>query len=175
MPGPQPRFPASFGKIMAECLSSEEEPAEAEKYVLEKELIRPKTSILTVLKYYFVFSTSTLGVTVLGYFFLLFCFPRIARDIQFMVENKPFITLIIVWAIFHVIGFLVVLKPMVIGFVHLYQHYSPEELRRNCLFKPTCSEYMLLAIEKYGLFKGVIKSFGRFKRCNGDTYSIDYP
>ena len=160
---------------MADCISSEDEAAEAEKYVLEKELIRPPTSILTVFKYYFIFSTSTLGVTALVYFFLRFSFPGIAREIQRVVEERPFITLIIVWAIFHVIGFIVVLKQMVIGFVHLYQHYSPEELRRNCLFKPTCSEYMLLAIEKYGLIKGVLKSFGRFKRCNGDTYSIDYP
>ena len=160
---------------MADSISSEDEAAEAEKYVLEKELIRPPTSILTVFKYYFVFSTSTLGVTVLAYFFLRYCFPDIAREIQRMVEERPFITLIIVWAIFHVIGFIVVLKPMVIGFVHLYQHYSPEELRRNCLFKPTCSEYMLLAIEKYGLWKGVLKSFGRFRRCHGSTYRIDYP
>jgi putative component of membrane protein insertase Oxa1/YidC/SpoIIIJ protein YidD len=160
---------------MADCISSEEEQKEAEKYVLEKELVRPKTSILTVLKYYFIFCTSTLGITVLVYFFLRFCFPDIALNIQRAIEEKPFVVLIVVWAICQGIGFIVVLKQMVIGFVHLYQHYSPEEVRRNCLFKPTCSEYMLLAIEKYGLLKGVLKSFGRFKRCNGDTYRIDYP
>lgn len=153
----------------------EDEQKEAEKYVLEKELNRPKTNILTVLKSYFIFSTSTLGLTVLVYFFLRFCFPDIAQKIEQIVLERPFLTLIIVWAIFHVIGFMVVLKQIVIGFVHLYQHYSPEEIRRNCLFKPTCSEYMLLAIEKYGLLKGVFKSFGRFRRCNGNTYSIDYP
>jgi putative component of membrane protein insertase Oxa1/YidC/SpoIIIJ protein YidD len=160
---------------MADCTTSEEEQKEAEKYVLEKELIRPKTSFLTVLKYYFVFSTSTLGVTVLVYFFLRFRFPGIAQGIERMVMENPFTTLLVVWAVFHVVGFMVVLKPMVIGFVHLYQHYSPEAVRRNCLFKPTCSEYMLLAIEKYGLFRGVLKSFGRFKRCHGETYQIDYP
>ena len=160
---------------MADREVPEEEQKEAEKYVLEKDLNRPKSNIVTVLKYYFIFSTSTLGVTVLVYFFLRFVFPGMAREIERMVLEKPFVTLIIIWAAFHVVGFFVVLKPMVIGFVHLYQHYSPEELRRNCLFKPTCSEYMLLAIEKYGLIKGVFKSFERFKRCNGDTYSIDYP
>ena len=160
---------------MADRVSSEDEQKEAEKYVNEKDMIRPKTSVLTVIKYYFIFSTSTLGITVLVYFFLRFCFPGIARDIERAVEEKPFITLIVVWAICHVIGFIVILKQMVIGFVHLYQHYSPEEVRRNCLFKPTCSEYMILAIEKYGLYRGILKSFDRFKRCHGNTYQIDYP
>jgi len=160
---------------VAKRVVSEEEQKEVEKYVLEKDLNRPKTNILTVIKSYFIFSTSTLGVTVLVYFFLRFCFPDIAREIERSVIERPFLTLIIVWAAFHIIGFLVVLKQIVIGFVHLYQHYSPEDVRRSCLFKPTCSEYMLLAIEKYGLLKGVFKSFGRFKRCHGDIYSIDYP
>ncbi|GHV89845.1 hypothetical protein AGMMS50268_03480 [Spirochaetia bacterium] len=160
---------------MADSIYSEEEQKEAEKYVLEKELLRPKTTILTVFKYYFVFFTSTLGVTVLVYFFLRFLFPGIAERIQYTVEEKPFLTCVVILAACHIIGFIVVLKGMVIGFVHLYQHYAPEELRRNCLFKPTCSEYMLLAIEKYGLIKGVALSLKRFKKCNGEMYRIDYP
>jgi putative component of membrane protein insertase Oxa1/YidC/SpoIIIJ protein YidD len=160
---------------MADSICSEEEQKEAEKYVLEKELLRPKTTILTVFKYYFVFFTSTFGVTVLAYLFLRFLFPSIAARIQYTVEEKPFLACVVILAICHVIGFVIVLKNMVVGFVHLYQHYAPEELRRNCLFKPTCSEYMLLAIEKYGLVKGVLLSFKRFSRCNGDTYRIDYP
>jgi len=58
-----------FGVAVSDRIISEEEQQEAEKYVLEKEMIRPKTNVLTVLKYYFIFSTSTLGVTVLIYFF----------------------------------------------------------------------------------------------------------
>lgn len=34
-----------------------------------------------------------------------------------------------------------------------------------CRFYPTCSEYSILAMEKYGLVKGIIKSIKRVKRC----------
>ena len=35
-----------------------------------------------------------------------------------------------------------------------------------CRFHPTCSEYGIQAIEKYGILKGGIKSAGRILRCN---------
>lgn len=160
---------------MTDRIISEEEQKEVEQYVLERELYRPKTNIFTVLKYYFVFLTSIFGITVLFYLFLRFCFPVIAQSIEQAVIERPRFTIIVILVACHIIGFIVVLKNMVIGFVHLYQHYSPEHLRRSCLFKPTCSEYMLLAIEKYGFVKGVSLSFKRFRRCNGETYQIDYP
>jgi putative component of membrane protein insertase Oxa1/YidC/SpoIIIJ protein YidD len=152
-----------------------DEQEEAQKYILEKELIRPGTNIFTVIKYYFIFLSSTLGVTVVVYFFLRCPFPVLVREIQRLVEEQPWKTGVVIFIACHIIGLIIVLKSMIIGFVHLYQHYSPEEVRRNCLFKPTCSEYMILALQKYGLFKGLAKSFDRFKRCHGNTYHIDYP
>lgn len=35
-----------------------------------------------------------------------------------------------------------------------------------CRFKPTCSEYAYLAIEKYGIIKGGVKALWRVLRCN---------
>lgn len=35
-----------------------------------------------------------------------------------------------------------------------------------CRFTPTCSDYAIKAIEKYGIFKGGIKAFYRVVRCN---------
>ena len=35
-----------------------------------------------------------------------------------------------------------------------------------CRFKPTCSEYTISALNKYGLFKGVFLSIKRVLRCN---------
>ncbi len=37
----------------------------------------------------------------------------------------------------------------------------------SCIFTPTCSEYTLQAIKKYGLFRGIILGFRRFLRCHG--------
>jgi uncharacterized protein len=36
----------------------------------------------------------------------------------------------------------------------------------GCRFYPTCSEYSIEAIEKYGAFKGSIISIKRILRCN---------
>jgi putative component of membrane protein insertase Oxa1/YidC/SpoIIIJ protein YidD len=151
------------------------EQEEAQKYVLEKELIRPETSVFTVIKFYFIFLSSTLGITVMICFFLHFLFPILVEKIQQAFLKQPWKTGGVIFIVCHVAGFLLVLKNMIIGFVHLYQHYAPEEVRRSCLFKPTCSEYMILALRKYGLFKGLAKSFNRFKRCHGNTYHVDYP
>ena len=35
-----------------------------------------------------------------------------------------------------------------------------------CRFKPTCSEYAITAIEKYGILKGGKKAIWRILRCN---------
>ncbi|MCI7428800.1 MAG: membrane protein insertion efficiency factor YidD [Methanobrevibacter sp.] len=71
---------------------------------------------------------------------------------------------------------LVLLKPFAITIIKLYQHYAPEEVRRRCLLKPTCSEYAILVIKKYGTIIGTFKTWRRLKYyCRGDVYYIDEP
>jgi hypothetical protein len=36
----------------------------------------------------------------------------------------------------------------------------------SCRFYPTCSEYSIQALEKYGAIKGSAKSIWRILRCN---------
>ena len=36
----------------------------------------------------------------------------------------------------------------------------------KCKFYPTCSEYTKQAINKYGIFKGLLLGFFRILRCN---------
>jgi len=46
----------------------------------------------------------------------------------------------------------------------------------GCRFEPTCSQYSVLAIEKYGILRGLWKSFIRVVRCNPLTKpSVDLP
>ena len=44
-----------------------------------------------------------------------------------------------------------------------------------CVFEPTCSEYMKLAVIKYGFIKGVFKGIKRILRCTPKNGGIDYP
>ena len=67
------------------------------------------------------------------------------------------------------------IKSAIICAVHIYQRFAPDSLRNKCRFEPSCSEYMILALEKYGLFKGLSKGIDRMKRCNVNDGGFDYP
>jgi len=67
------------------------------------------------------------------------------------------------------------LKRAVICAVKIYQRYAPNSIRNKCRFEPSCSEYMILAVEKYGLIKGVRKGIRRLMRCNINGGGFDYP
>jgi putative membrane protein insertion efficiency factor len=70
-------------------------------------------------------------------------------------------------------------KRVAILLLRLYKRTLSATLRRwvRCRFYPTCSEYGILAIQKYGLAKGVGKTWHRLLRCRPDNHEscIDYP
>ena len=66
-------------------------------------------------------------------------------------------------------------KSFLIGIVKLYQRFAPASLRNKCRFEPSCSQYMVLSIQKYGAFKGLKKGVGRICRCNVKHGGFDYP
>lgn len=66
-------------------------------------------------------------------------------------------------------------KWLVVFLINVYQRYAPTEVRMKCRFEPSCSEYMLTAIRKYGLFKGVNRGLNRLKRCNVNGGGFDEP
>ena len=69
----------------------------------------------------------------------------------------------------------ILLKPFVIGTVLMYKAFAPKKMRDRCRFEPTCSTYMVMAINKYGLIKGFIKGLKRISRCKPPNGGIDYP
>ncbi len=66
-------------------------------------------------------------------------------------------------------------KRIIIYLILLYQRFAPERIRSSCVFEPTCSNYMLQAIEKYGVLRGVVKGIKRLLRCHYPNYGVDYP
>ncbi len=58
------------------------------------------------------------------------------------------------------------MKYILIKMIRLYQRYiSPTKITR-CPYIPSCSNYGLQAIEKYGAVKGTIMAIWRILRCN---------
>lgn len=60
--------------------------------------------------------------------------------------------------------------------IKCYQHYASEITRRQCSCMPSCSEYALLALEKYNWPKALWKIWRRVTHtCSMPGYHIDYP
>ncbi len=57
------------------------------------------------------------------------------------------------------------MKNISIKLIKIYQ-YIPGPWHNNCRFYPTCSNYAIEAINKYGFIKGWFLSIKRIIRCN---------
>jgi len=58
------------------------------------------------------------------------------------------------------------LRYLIIGLLRGYQRFISLSLPFACRFEPSCSEYALQAIQKYGVIKGCWKAGIRIIRCN---------
>ncbi|MDP2843676.1 membrane protein insertion efficiency factor YidD [uncultured Acetobacterium sp.] len=57
-------------------------------------------------------------------------------------------------------------KKFLVLIVRGYQKFISPLLGNNCRFSPTCSEYFILAVEKYGVIKGIYLGGKRIIRCH---------
>lgn len=64
----------------------------------------------------------------------------------------------------NIFGF--VIKKIILELIKIYQLLVSPLLGNCCRFTPTCSNYCQIAIEKYGITKGLIKSFKRVAKCH---------
>ena len=59
------------------------------------------------------------------------------------------------------------MKKILLGTVKFYRkNISPYKGNICCKYYPTCSQYAIQAIEKYGSFKGTYLASKRLLRCN---------
>lgn len=60
-------------------------------------------------------------------------------------------------------------KLLAFPFIYLikfYRFFISPMLGSNCRYSPTCSEYGLIALKKYGVFKGIYLTTKRIIKCN---------
>ena len=58
------------------------------------------------------------------------------------------------------------MKKLLITLIKWYRKYISPMKRTKCPYVPSCSEYGLEAIEKYGAIKGSLLAAWRILRCN---------
>ena len=146
---------ANLNDIAQQLFADEENP---ESYGYIRKLNRPKIHWLKILLLMF----SIIVVTITSFYTTYFFY----KSTLLSSATSGIILLLLI---------LISAKKIIIHLIMIYQRYAPTSIREKCRFEPSCSEYMLLAIEKYGLIKGVKKGINRLKRCNINNGGYDYP
>ena len=58
------------------------------------------------------------------------------------------------------------MKRVLVILIRIYQKFISPLKGQTCRFYPTCSEYSLQALQKYGFFQGSWKSIKRILKCH---------
>lgn len=58
------------------------------------------------------------------------------------------------------------MRRVVLALLHLYKRILSPVLPPMCRFEPTCSVYMMQAVEKYGAVRGIWLGLRRLGRCH---------
>ena len=57
-------------------------------------------------------------------------------------------------------------RKTLIFIIRIYQRHISPHMGKHCKFYPTCSEYTVQAVDKYGIIKGSLLSIIRILKCN---------
>ena len=67
------------------------------------------------------------------------------------------------------------MKFIIIQLLKGYKYFISPLLGSRCRFYPSCSEYMMIAIERFGIIKGIALGTKRIARCHpGCEGGIDH-
>jgi len=58
------------------------------------------------------------------------------------------------------------MKWLLIGLFKFYKYFISPILPARCIYMPTCSEYAMEAVERYGALRGGWLAFRRLFRCH---------
>jgi uncharacterized protein len=58
------------------------------------------------------------------------------------------------------------MRELLILLLRFYKRWISPTLPMACRFQPSCSEYMLQAVERHGVVRGVSRGLVRLVKCN---------
>ena len=59
-----------------------------------------------------------------------------------------------------------IISNILIGLINIYKMIISPYLTPSCRYLPTCSEYTIECLKRYGLIKGILKSTKRILSCH---------
>ena len=139
-----------------------------ERYVeLDRPMLRPNVSITGTLAFLTCAELAFLLISILGAFAV--------REI-FGFDVKLLLLAALINCVIVVLVSVIFLDRILIKAVLLYQRYASYSVRERCTFVPSCSDYFILSIKKYGAIKGALKGINRLRRCGqNEDVTEDWP
>ncbi len=67
------------------------------------------------------------------------------------------------------------MSRITIALIRWYQRWAPGRVREACRFEPSCSNYMILSVRKFGTLGGITKGVDRILRCRPPLGGEDHP
>lgn len=58
------------------------------------------------------------------------------------------------------------MKKVLLALIKFYKAAVSPHMQKHCKYTPTCSQYGIEAIERFGAFKGTALTVWRILRCN---------
>jgi putative membrane protein insertion efficiency factor len=58
------------------------------------------------------------------------------------------------------------MNSLALGMLRIYKRWISPALPASCRYVPTCSEYAMEAVERYGVVRGGAMAAGRLLRCH---------
>ena len=67
-------------------------------------------------------------------------------------------------------------RSLVVAPVRLYQRAISPALPPRCKYHPSCSQYAITAIRRFGILRGLVLTAWRLLRCNPWSHGgVDFP
>lgn len=148
--------PPSQEELLAEYRKSEENNPASIYY--KRHLVRPKPHLLRALLFCFL---------------VLLVSALVGMVIFFI--SKSVVIAILSGIAFLLIISIIFLKAILIWLVRFYQRFASQKTRERCRYEPSCSEYMIQSLQKYGVIKGLSKGIRRLRRCKPPNGGFDPP
>lgn len=117
----------------------------------ERQLIRPHINVLRTVLNVLIPLLAFIAV----FCTLYFTVPKLRLEISLGISFSGLTLYIIIR-----------LRALMIWCILVYQRFAPSKTRLRCVFQPSCSEYAILALKKYGVIRGIPRIISRLKRCH---------
>lgn len=132
------------------------------RYCKLRPLNRPSTNLKTLMFFLLLLAGGSFVASAI----LIQPMNQLCKDMSFLQS----------WFVIFISCLLLFYRKFLIILIELYQHYAPEHIRRKCICMPTCSEYAIICIRKYNIFKALWRIYNRLTHeCIGQRYHIDNP